>query len=228
MSAFSTLSQTGTGIRRPGGRAWRSPGLPRPRLTVVPRVVAKAPRVPFVVLVVAVLGAGLVGLLLLNTSLERGAYQVTALRDQAAQATLRQQDLQMQVAALQDPQVLARKALALGMVQDGSPAFLSLRSGRLIGHSVAGVAGNQFDVGPLSGPRVDHLSKLSSVAGGQAAGHLPPVVVPKVHVHHGGSSAAGAASSQKAGDTASAGSDSRASQDTKGQQQQHQQQRNQQ
>lgn len=220
MSAFVSASDGASGSPAGRSRVWRGAGLPRPRLTVVPKVVAKAPRVPFVVLVVAVLGAGLVGLLLLNTSLERGAYQETALRDQAAQVTLRQQDLQMQVASLQDPQVLARKAIALGMVQDPSPAFLSLRTGRLIGHSVAGVAGNQFDVGPLTGAHVDHLSKLASAPGGQAAGHLPPVVVPKVH--HGGSTGAGSAHAQKTGDTGSGATDSKAGRDTKGQQSQHQ------
>ncbi len=225
MSAFVTPADVAGSDRAAGmpagrSRTWRGTGLPRPRLTVVPKVVAKAPRVPFVVLVVAVLGAGLVGLLLLNTSLERGAYQVTALRDQAAQVTLRQQGLQMQVAALQDPQVLARKAIALGMVQDPSPAFLSLRTGQLIGHPVAGVAGNQFDVGPLAGVRVDHLSKLASVAGGQAAGHLPPVVVAKVH--HGGSAGAGSTHAQKSGDTGSGATVSKAARDTKGQQPQQQ------
>ena len=49
--------------------------LPRPRLTIVPRVAARAPRVPFVLLVVTILISGLVGLLLLNTSLQRGAYR---------------------------------------------------------------------------------------------------------------------------------------------------------
>ena len=46
--------------------------LPRPRLTIVPKVASRAPRVPFVILVVLVLGGGLIGLLLgLATGLSR-------------------------------------------------------------------------------------------------------------------------------------------------------------
>ncbi|MEJ7630279.1 MAG: hypothetical protein WKF54_11875, partial [Nocardioidaceae bacterium] len=111
------------------------PSLPRPRLTVVPRVASRAPRLPFLLVVVAVLAAGLVGLLLLNTSMERGAYQVTALRHESAALTVEQQSLQLQVAALQDPQEVAERALRLGMVSNPSPAFLSLATGEIGGRS---------------------------------------------------------------------------------------------
>lgn len=116
--------------------------LPRPRLTVVPRLVRRTRHVPFVVLVVAVLAAGLVGLLLLNTSMERGAFQVTSMRDQTAALSVRQQALELQVAALQRPQNVAERAVALGMVQDPSPAFLKLSTGSVLGHSAPGVKGD--------------------------------------------------------------------------------------
>ncbi len=54
--------------------------LPRPRLTIVPRAASRAPRLPFVVFVVMLLALGLVGLLVLNTSMERGTYTDGALR----------------------------------------------------------------------------------------------------------------------------------------------------
>ncbi len=141
--------------------------LPRPRLTVVPRAVSRAPRLPFMLLVVVVLATGLVGLLLLNTSMERGTYQVTALRQQSAELAIEQQALQLKVAALQDPQEVAQKALALGMVQNVSPAFVTLGSGRVIGHSWAGQAGNQADIGAKVGPSVDRLAKISPVFAGE-------------------------------------------------------------
>jgi len=129
--------------------------------------VSRAPRLPFLVLVVAVLAAGLVGLLLLNTSMERGAYEVTALRQQSAQLSIEQQALQLKVAAMQDPQTVAQKALQLGMVQNISPAFLSLATGKVIGHSWAGAAGNQPDIGAKVGPRVDRLAKIAPVVAGE-------------------------------------------------------------
>ncbi|MDP9318881.1 MAG: hypothetical protein M3O94_07375 [Actinomycetota bacterium] len=142
--------------------------LPRPRLTVVPKVVARTPRTPFLMLVVAVLATGLVGLLLLNTSMERGAYQVTALRNESDALSIEQQALQLRVAALQDPQEVAEKALRLGMVQNLSPAFLSLATGQVIGRSVPGAAGAQADVGTKIGPSVDRLAKIAPVVGGEA------------------------------------------------------------
>jgi hypothetical protein len=155
--------------------------LPRPRLTVVPRVVSRAPRLPFLVLVVLVLATGLVGLLLLNTSMERGAYQVTALRQQSAALSIEQQALTLKVAAMQDPQAVAQKALALGMVQNVSPAFLSLATGQVVGHSWAGVAGNQPDIGAKVGPSVDRLAKIAPVIAGERNNEGATVVqtVPK-------------------------------------------------
>jgi hypothetical protein len=102
--------------------------------------------------------------------MERGAYQVTALRDTSTALQIRQQAMQLQVAALQDPQMMAEKALRLGMVENPDPAFISLATGTVLGHSVAGVAGNQFDIGTKIGPGVDRLAKVSPIIGGEANG----------------------------------------------------------
>lgn len=144
--------------------------LPRPRLTVVPKLAAPARRLPFVVLVIAVLAAGLVGLLLLNTSMERGAYRVTALRAESVALSAQQQQLQLQVAALGDPQEVAQRALRLGMVQNPSPAFLSLADGAISGRSVAGTGADKFDIGTKIGPSVDRMGKVAPTAGGEGNG----------------------------------------------------------
>lgn len=128
-------------------RSLRVPTVPRPHLTVVPAVARQGRRVPFVALVVGILTAGLVGLLVLNTSLQRGAYIVSDLRAQAADLTLRQQDLQLKVAELQAPEQVAEKALALGMVRNDSPAFLSLATGKVIGVPTPGRPGDQVSLG---------------------------------------------------------------------------------
>lgn len=152
--------------------------LPAPRLTVVPRPVRHAPRLPFVALVVAVLTAGLVGLLLLNTGMERGTYTVTALRSRVAALEMDHQALQLQVAALQDPQQAAEKALRLGMVPNGSPAFISLATGKVTGVSVPGLAGNRVDLGSFVGPRVERLAKTMPIVGGEANSASVTVVRP--------------------------------------------------
>jgi hypothetical protein len=155
--------------------------LPRPRLTVVPRGVSRAPRLPFVLLVVSVLAAGLVGLLLLNTSMERGAYSVTALRQRSTALGIDQQALQLKVAALQDPQMVAQQALALGMVQELSPAFVRLGSGEVLGHPVPGAPGDQPDIGSKIGRSVDRLAKIAPVVAGEANTAGTTVVKPPLH-----------------------------------------------
>jgi hypothetical protein len=141
--------------------------LPKPRLTIVPRVAARAPRVPFVLLVVTLLIGGLVGLLLLNTALQRGAYRVTGLQDKASALALKQQALQTEVANLQQPRRVAQQAVRLGMVQNDSPAFISLSSGRTVGSAVAGMAGNQFDLGRQPTPGRGR-TKQQPLTGGEA------------------------------------------------------------
>lgn len=159
-------------------RRLRPAPLPRPRLTIVPKVAARKPRIPFVLLVVTVLGLGLVGLLLLNTGLQRGAYEVTDLQQTSADLTLRQQNLRVQVADLQQPQQLAERALRLGMVRNDSPAFLSIATGKIVGAAVPGVALNKVDLG---GSPVTSDPSAGKVAPEVAGEHLSGVGDPVRH-----------------------------------------------
>jgi hypothetical protein len=172
-------------------------GMPRPRLTVVARAATRAPRVPFVVLVVTLLIGGLVGLLLLNTSLQRGAYTATALRDQAAALSIRQQQLEIQVDAMAEPQRLAKRALGLGMVADASPGFLQLSTGHIVGTPAAGKRANRVDVTGVSPTRShDRSGKISALAAGAANTLSSGIVVvpdPTKHDHRGKPSRSGAA-----------------------------------
>jgi hypothetical protein len=142
-------------------------------------------RVPFVALVVGVLVAGLVGLLVLNTSLQRGAYVVTDLRAQAAELGLRQQNLQLTVAELQAPQRVAEEALALGMVSNDSPAFLSLSTGKVIGVPAAGRPGDQVSIGSTaSGTESGAGKPLPVVAGTRNSGSTGVERLPSTEQAH--------------------------------------------
>ena len=103
------------------------------RLTVVPRVRSRAPRVPFMTLVSLVLVGGIVGLLLFNTSMQQASFAATDLQQQADTLEARQQGLQMELARLRDPQTIALKAQRMGMVLPTSPAVLDLRNGKVVG-----------------------------------------------------------------------------------------------
>jgi cell division protein FtsB len=105
----------------------------RARLSVVPRRRTRAPKVPFVTLVSLLLLAGVVGLLLFNTSMQQAAFTTTALQDQATTLAARQQALEDEVEELRDPQNLGEKAQSQGMVQGCAPLFLDLGTGQVKG-----------------------------------------------------------------------------------------------
>jgi cell division protein FtsB len=113
-----------------------------PKLRIVYGAPFRPPRMPFVLFVVALLAAGLVGLLLLNTELQRGTFQVTALNQQADQLRDQQEQLERQVRTLESPQNLADRALRMGMVPNPNPVFLRLSDGRVLGVPEEGKAGS--------------------------------------------------------------------------------------
>jgi len=105
---------------------------PQPRL----RVVAPAPRRSaggLALLSVGLLGLGLLVLLLLNISIGKGAYDLTALQRQQRQLAEDRQALAEQVEASSAPQKLAAAAAKLGMVPNENPAFVNLPDGTVQG-----------------------------------------------------------------------------------------------
>jgi hypothetical protein len=119
----------------------------RARLTVVPRVRARSPRVPFVTLVSLLLVGGVVGLLMFNTTMQQNSFAATELEHHASDLTSREQTLRMELEVLRDPQVVAEKARALGMVDAGAPAFLKA-DGSVEGVTVPATAQNTVPILP--------------------------------------------------------------------------------
>ena len=103
------------------------------RLTVVPRVRTRAPRVPFVTLVSLVLVGGIVGLLLFNTSMQQASFAASSLQSEADTLAAREQTLRMELDELRNPQRVAQEAQQMGMVIPTAPVFLDLRTGRTSG-----------------------------------------------------------------------------------------------
>ena len=123
---------------RPGHTSRPTPV--RPRLTVVPPLRAPAPKAPFVLLVGALLTAGLGGLLFLHTAIAEDSFRLHDLTTRSAVLTDREQALEQEIAALAAPQRLASRARALGMVRSENPAFIRTADGRILGKPKAGVA----------------------------------------------------------------------------------------
>lgn len=105
----------------------------RARLTVVPRVRVRTPRVPFAIMVSALLVAGVVGLLMFNTTMQQNSFTSTDLEKQATRLAAEREGLQMELDALNAPQRIASRASELGMVQGPTPAFIDLRAGKVTG-----------------------------------------------------------------------------------------------
>ena len=103
------------------------------RLSVVPRMRTRAPRVPFVTLVSLVLVAGIVGLLLFNTSMQQASFAASSLQDEADTLAAREQTLRMELDELRNPQRVAEEAQSMGMVIPAAPVFLDLATGKTSG-----------------------------------------------------------------------------------------------
>ncbi|MEV4008381.1 hypothetical protein, partial [Actinomadura sp. NPDC049753] len=106
-----------------------------------------APRAPFVLLIVGLLGGALVSLLLLNTVLAKDAFTLTRLQQSNKQLEQQRQAYEEEIAREGAPQQLSKKAEGLGMKPGKDPAFFSTEPGRPGGtirpvpHSAAASAG---------------------------------------------------------------------------------------
>ncbi len=102
-------------------------------LRAVPGVPTRLAGFPFVVVLMAVFGLGMAGLLMLNTTLQNQAFQYRALKREATVLAYEQATLQQQIEQLSTPSELARQASALGMRPNPAPAFLVIPGGKIIG-----------------------------------------------------------------------------------------------
>ena len=98
----------------------------RPALRVVAGQPARQRRAPFVVLVLLLLGVGLVGLLVLNTALQQGSFDLADLEQRTELLRDRRAELVGQVADRSAPGTLARQARELDMIPAENVVFLPL------------------------------------------------------------------------------------------------------
>ena len=105
----------------------------RSRLSVVPPRAATARSGPFVLLVAAILVTGLVGLLMLNLSMQKASFQLASLQDRSDALQTREQRLDVTVDRLSSSDRLTDEATRMGMVPNPNPVFLDLSNGKVIG-----------------------------------------------------------------------------------------------
>ncbi len=126
-----SAATAGANARRSVAAHWRAASL-----RVVPTPGRRAPRAAFVAVVLATLAAGLVGLLLLTTSMQQRAFALFELETEIAALREDRQLLTAELAGQESPARLAEAAGLLGMVPNDTPAFLDLQTGRIRGELV--------------------------------------------------------------------------------------------
>ncbi|MFG3245829.1 septum formation initiator family protein [Streptomyces sp. NPDC048187] len=129
----------------------------------------QAARAPFAFLVVVLLGGGLIGLLVLNSALSEGSFQLDDLKQQTKELTDEEQALQRDIDAYSAPQALQRRARELGMVPGGDPAFLD---------PDGTVKGSPSPAPAAATPLVLAPEALTATSGGPSAGTPSPYTEP--------------------------------------------------
>jgi hypothetical protein len=146
----------------------------RARLTVVPRATGRrAARVPFVTLVSLLLVGGVAGLLAFNTSMQQASFTATAMEQQAQALDAKEQSLTMQLDALRDPQRVALRAKAMGMVPPNTPAFIRLSDGKVLGRPSPATYDSSLRITPLPTRKPKNLRPTPVVI------EMKPVKTPK-------------------------------------------------
>jgi len=113
------------------------PAQPRPTLRLLPQLRSlpnqKAKPVTFAVILSAMLVVGSLILLMINTLMAQDAFVLHHLQQQVSSLTDQEQAITALSAHESSPDSLAAKATALGMVPGGTPVFLDLSTGKVVG-----------------------------------------------------------------------------------------------
>lgn len=134
------------------GRLSDSAAAARARLSVVPRVRTRAPRMPFLALVTLMLVGGVVGLLMFNTQMQQASFAEANLEDEASALTSRQEQLEAEIENLRDPQRVAQAAQEQGMVLPAATGFL-LPDGSFVGDAKPATRDNPLSIEPRAAKR---------------------------------------------------------------------------
>lgn len=79
-----------------------------------------------------ILFLGLIGGLIINTSLSHGQFLISQLRTELTVAADLGESLSQEVARLESPELLKARAIQMGMVPGPGAGFIDLRDGRII------------------------------------------------------------------------------------------------
>ena len=143
-------------VRPPARRPVSRPAMPRQTMpqqvrrtraesAATTRRAGTRPRMPFVLLVLTLLGGGLICLLVINTTLGAASFRISQLQKTNANLSTQEQGLQEQVALEQAPAEIAKRAYQLGMRVQTTTRIVDLRTHQT--YSLTGQAGVDVSLG---------------------------------------------------------------------------------
>jgi len=109
----------------------RAPSPPPPGPRPAGQTRPAGSRMPFMLLVLSLLGGGLVCLLIVNTTLSTAQVRISDLQQHNQQLSQEQQTLQQQIATDEAPATIENRAFKLGMREQQRLFFLDVRNGRI-------------------------------------------------------------------------------------------------
>jgi hypothetical protein len=117
-------------------RPLSTPGHQQPREQARPPAQARRPRpaqqrMPFILLLVGLLGGALVSLLVISTTLDEGTYRINTLTQQNAALFKDEEIVGNQLNEDKNPATIEREAYALGMRADPDLRFVDLQTGKI-------------------------------------------------------------------------------------------------
>ena len=122
----------------------------------------------FLVLIAALLSVSLIVILVLNTVLAKGSFARYELVTRNSQLGVREQDLSQQVASLESPFELEKRARELGMVPAPTPVYIDLATGQVLGDA-ASASQPDFTQAPPATDYIDVTDGTGPVAGSSAS-----------------------------------------------------------
>jgi hypothetical protein len=176
MSATARATATRPASSRPAAK----PAAARTRRPALREVPAPAPAVAgngmFALIVAGLLVLGMLGLLVLNTTLAQGAFEIGALTKVQRDLAVNEQRLLQKVAQAEAPESLQRRADALGMVPAQAPVFLRLADSKVLGRPTPAKAGARKASGSTAASRTPTTSDAAapSAAGGSTSTSSKP------------------------------------------------------
>lgn len=147
-------------LSRPSGR--RTPAGPRHLKVVAPPEIRG--NGAFLALCIALLLAGFVAVLLLNTAMAKGSFTMRDLQQRSDRLTDTQDSLRHSIDAVSGPGPLAKRARAMGMVPAETAAFLRLSDATVLGVAKPAARNTRFDVVTESSPPVRRTPALPGPA----------------------------------------------------------------